>query len=191
MFCYYYDGYDFQIDAEEKILDLCKKVDDPTSLNKIEQIYKNAYQNHFILFVGKKYEDEPYKTACRNKHYQALEWLLSTICKNIKHQVQRIYCHCALSFEIDSAQWLMEKYPFFETNLTVNWLHSTAIEKFHQYQDSIEVWQERDYKKFRIRRKEETKWYHRKHALMLAKNKNCILYHLPNEILRYMIQSFL
>lgn len=188
---YEYD-IDLRIDEEEKILDLCKNPNDTSSLYKIKKIYNDAKRDHFILFIGKQYRDEPYKTACQHKHYDALEWLLTHICQNVTHQVERIYYHCALRFEIDSAQWLIEKYPFFETTLVINWLHPSTITQFHQYKDSLEVWETSNkLKKFRVRRKQEMKWYRYKHALMLAKNKNCILYHLPNEILRYLVQSFL
>ena len=174
-----------------------------------QSVFKVATQNGYLnvmkwlLYVNYEFYgcivDDLFMTACTHGHLAIAQWILSVnpfIASAINFHVFQKACFYN---QLHIAKWLLSLNPFIDISSNDHAIFKHAC--FTQSCPEIAFWLQ-SLKPFlykitepvgyRIRTKEETAWQQRKYALwMRSERHRGLLYQIPEDVSRYIVQTFL
>ena len=183
---------------EETFIQLCKKGD----LLGAQQYY----QLNPTIDISAQ-DDKVFRWTCFEGHLELAQWLLQ-VCPTINISNSEINDYtflsaCAIGY-LEMAKWLLQLCPTIDISADYECPFRLACRNGHlevaqwlqslkPYLYVIEYDENGNYKRFRIREKEEANWQKRKYLVWLAsndcpeENKNNLLYKLPSDVSKMLI----
>ena len=151
--------------------------------------------------------EEAFRLACFNGYLEIVKWLLEIRPKiNISAQDEEAFIWACANGHLEISKWLLEirsqinifAHDDFAFKGACSFGHLEVgewLQKLNPYLYKINYNTDGKYMGYYVRTKKEARWEQTKYLVWLSSphspNKQCILYKLPSDISRHIIQNFI